>query len=445
MSEHSHHHHQIHHHHKRSAEDTVLEDRDLSKPNKATIAPVIKENNRKNIHKESVVAQIVHVFNQGFKKLCKRYKCGPDFDIGSFMRDLNNSDSATRQNMKKAKVSKEDEQVRNKRETGDADIDHEPAKPNKITIPPVIKENNLKNIQKERSFLAYIFQAITDSFINLCKYHKCGPNLDVEPFLQELLNTFTRNLEKAKVSKEDEQVRNKRETRDAEIDSVADAMMYLTEKYATDSLYGNGTSFLFKIVMPVFYEMMENEQTRMDVLSVVISAKNIFKPVALQILRNQNSADKFINIPRRIFDNSVKEFLKENRIVIEKVIERHLKAFSAAAQESVPFFVESYERLKAGKYPQADTLKKAAVYFYQKHGKLLQTSSGTSIKFYPVKEILEDIIPIKNALRQIFMDYFNLSEDSWLSFIFGDVHATENVSPKYTKPIPKLYSKKSAY
>lgn len=246
------------------------------------------------------------------------------------------------------------------------------------------------------------------------------------------------------------QSRHKREVSDeteADYQSTVEFIMNAVQSLMSESFFGQQNAFIDRLVIPSFYEMMSNEETKYDVLSILLSAKSVFTPVAWEIMNLQainKDDDTIVKLPKKFYSAAVEQFLDETRPVVLKLVQRHFYKLYHIASENEPLLEKNLEILEARKCPHARELRTAIQEFVAKHGDMLtRPDIDSHVYFYPFSEILEDLEPVKNALFKVFKEYFKDNESSWLKYLFGSI--TTLKKDESIKPLPKVISKKIIY
>ena len=205
----------------------------------------------------------------------------------------------------------------------------------------------------------------------------------------------------------------------------------------TITVLSDAESFMNNVILPTFYEVIGDSESRYDVLGLWISAKSAYAPVGWEMMKRQKHdtpEGTVIQIPRKIIEEANDKFYNNSMPFIYKLLDGHLGGLLHRAGDYVPVLIENLKNLDKAKIPYSGVLKDAILNFVVKHGQLLQNSTSTPLKFYSLTEIMNDLIPIKVTFLQILKDFYAQNKDSILDEYRGESSLLHLGSQGYATP-----------
>lgn len=272
-------------------------------------------------------------------------------------------------------------------------------------------------------------------------YSEIKPILDLARFLSGTLksNGHPRGKREAPEMSETTLVRNKRQMPDMLFTLVSPFMENFFNSM-TSTLFGGSESLLSKVVLPVFYDILGDPESRYDAMTVYMIAKSTFSPLVWEMMKRQTydtPEGTVIKIPKHLYLAAMKKFVTEARPIVRKLMSKHISSVFRNLQDNSAKFVDFLETLMFEKYDGADVFKDQIFSFANKHRNMFKTSTNTHVHFYPLNEIMRDMQPIKVSAVSLFVQYLRRTPDSWLNMVFGEgslIQRTFMGTPTYAKP-----------
>ncbi|GIX88654.1 chitin-binding type-2 domain-containing protein [Caerostris darwini] len=185
-------------------------------------------------------------------------------------------------------------------------------------------------------------------------------------------------------------------------------------KMATSAM-ARDDPFLRDYILPIVYDMVDDDETSSQMKDIFWTAKSIYGPFAVLTINPHYRSQ----IPQEQLDEAKFQFYNQTRENFGKIFEKHLPMILRKTGDHMPLILEAVERMEEYSGDMVHELKRDLVAFFANHAEFLLTIDESYANVENVARMKRDLEPVKIALLKISMDYLSHSPNSWLNFLFS--------------------------
>ncbi|GFT38353.1 chitin-binding type-2 domain-containing protein [Nephila pilipes] len=289
---------------------------------------------------------------------------------------------------------------------------------NKIALPQIKKVYNYSMSACERIVrkLYQSWELSNSTHVNIVSFSDIADDInnDINPILQLAKFLFP------KMS----QSRSKRSINSgmhvSPITSInAEPILKGIFRTVANAITGGEDPFFNQLVMPIVENMMADPKTMGQLRNVFWIAKNIYEPVAFDLIRNKLQIFGRGRISRQS-ENRIKvanfEFYKETKPIFAEILTNHLPMILKKSAQNIQIIYWKLDHLKKYSGDLIHEVKFDLFKFFLRHGEYILRDDFNIETFSIMKKNLDVIKP---KILRIFINYFSRSPNSWVNFLFS--------------------------
>ncbi|GFT34065.1 chitin-binding type-2 domain-containing protein [Nephila pilipes] len=289
---------------------------------------------------------------------------------------------------------------------------------NKIALPQIKKAYNYSMNVCKRIFgkLYQSWELSNSTHVNIVSFSDIADDInnDIKPILQ--LAKF--------LSPKLSQSRSKRSINSGIhvspiISMNAEPILKGIFRTVANAITGGEDPFFNQLVMPIVENMMADPKTMGQLRNVFWKAKNIYEPIAFDLIRSKLQIFRGGSISRQ-FENRIKvanfEFYKETKPIFAEILTNHLPMILKKSAQNVQIIYWKLDHLKKYSGDLIHEVKFDLFIFFIRHGEYILRDDFNIETFSNMKK---DLDVIKPKLLRISINYFSRSPNSWVNFLFS--------------------------
>ncbi|KAF8778348.1 hypothetical protein HNY73_015079 [Argiope bruennichi] len=185
---------------------------------------------------------------------------------------------------------------------------------------------------------------------------------------------------------------------------------------------GGDDPFMKDYALPMFFEILDDSQSTLQIREILWKANNIFSPISNQIFRGRRYKDArgvtyMIATPE--LTRAIFKFYTEVEPICKDIVKRHLQMILVRSAQNLPVITDTLQRLSVYARKEARELKHDLLLFFDKHSEYFLTNDKSFRNVRNFVEMSNDWIHIKMNLIKVFKAYLRHSPNSIVKFVMN--------------------------